>query len=53
MSWIKMGYSPIDGPLDPDELAGGFWTDPCDHEETRTNEDGDDVCIVCDKVIWL
>ncbi len=28
MSWHRLTYHPLDGPLDPEEMAGGYW-DEC------------------------
>jgi hypothetical protein len=46
MTWHKLIVNPLDGPLDPDEMAGGYEDDPCYHQFTTTL-DFDEICDEC------
>ena len=46
MVWHKLTYHPLDGPLDPDEMAGGYDDAECFHEDV-TEVDGDLICDDC------
>ena len=46
MVWRKLVVNPLDGPLDPDEFAGGYWDPECDHQFTTTL-DWEEICDEC------
>ena len=47
MVWHRLTWHPLEGPLDPEEMAGGYDDAECFHDEM----DDDNICTVCGEEI--